>query len=220
MIAREMAPVVFGRCVIDLDARQVVRDGQPVHVSQKAFELLRILIAERPRAVSKPELHERIWPGTFVGDDSLAGLAAEARAAIGDPARRAEFLRTVHGFGYAFAPVTAAAPSAGAPAARPVCWLITESRAIPLTEGENILGRDTAAQVVLDSRRVSRQHARITVAGSAARLEDLGSRNGTLVGGVRVTGPVLLTDGAELTVGGIVLTFRASEDAPPTEADD
>ena len=91
--------------IVDLDARQVLRDGQPVHISLKAFELLRILITERPKALSKSELHERIWPATFVSDDSLAGLVAEAREAIGDRGRSPEFLRTIHGFGYAFAAV-------------------------------------------------------------------------------------------------------------------
>ena len=86
--------------------------------------------------------------------------------------------------------------------------------------GENIIGREATAQVVLDSTRVSRQHASITVSGSMALLEDLGSRNGTSVNGVPVTAPVALTDGANIAVGGIALTFRASADAPPTEADE
>lgn len=215
-----MPSVAFGRCVIDLEARQVLRDGRPVHLSQKAFELLRILIAERPRAMAKSELHERIWPGTFVSDDSLAGLAAEARAAIGDPGRNAVFLRTIHGFGYAFAPVAEQLFRVEPAAAGPVCWLVLERRAIALTEGENIIGRETTAQVVLDSPRVSRRHATVTVAGSAARLEDLGSRNGTSVDGVRVSAPLLLSDGSEITIGGMTLTFRAGAAAPPTEADE
>ena len=215
-----MASFRFGRCALDLDARQVVRDGRPVHVSHKAFELLKILITERPRAVSKSELHERIWPGTFVSDDSLAGLVAEARGAIGDRGRNPEFLRTIHGFGYAFAPVAEQSPPSAASAAQPSCWLIVEKRAIPLMNGENIIGREATAQVVLDSTRVSRQHARITVNGSLAHLEDLGSRNGTSVNGVPVTAPVTLSDAAKIEVGGIVFTFRASADAPPTDADE
>jgi DNA-binding winged helix-turn-helix (wHTH) protein len=215
-----MASVTFGRCTVDLDARQVVRDGRPVHLSHKAFELLRILIAERPKALSKAELHERIWTETFVSDDSLAGLVAEARGAIGDRGKNPEFLRTIHGFGYAFAPIPEEPQRPPDSAARPCCWLIADKRAIPLFEGENIIGRETTAQVVLDSTRVSRQHARIGVRGSAALLEDLDSRNGTSVDGVRVTAPLALTDGATIEVGGIALTFRAGAEAPPTEADE
>lgn len=215
-----MASVTFGRCTVDLDARQVVRDGQPVHLSHKAFELLRILIAERPKALSKAELHERIWTETFVSDDSLAGLVAEARGAIGDRGKNPEFLRTIHGFGYAFAPIPEEPQRSPDSAARPCCWLIADKRAIPLFEGENIIGRETTARVMLDSTRVSRQHARISIHESTALLEDLGSRNGTFVDGVRVTTPVALADGAKIAVGGIALTFRASAEAPPTEADE
>ena len=48
-------------------------------------------------------LHDRLWAGTFVSDSNLAGLVKEIRRALGDPARRPAFLRTVHGFGYSFA---------------------------------------------------------------------------------------------------------------------
>jgi DNA-binding winged helix-turn-helix (wHTH) protein len=177
-----MASLTFGRCVVDLDARQVLRDGQPAHVSNKAFELLRLLIAERPKALSKSELHERIWPGTFVSDDSLAGLVAEARGAIGDRGRNPEFLRTVHGFGYAFAAVPEAPETSPASAVQPVCWLIVDTRAIPLTQGENIIGREATARVVLDSTRVSRQHARITVSGSWRRLPSATARRSSWAG--------------------------------------
>jgi len=215
-----MVTISFGPCRIDLDARQVLRDGQPVHLSFKAYELLRILITERPKALSKTELHERIWPGTFVTDDSLAGLVAEARKAIGDRGRNPEFLRTIHGFGYAFAAVPEEGHPSPVSAAQAACWLVVDKRAIPLMAGENIIGREATAQVVLDSTRVSRQHASITVSGSMVRLEDLGSRNGTSLNGEPVTAPVALTDGANIAVGGIALTFRASADAPPTEADE
>jgi DNA-binding winged helix-turn-helix (wHTH) protein len=215
-----MASFSFGRSVVDLDARQVLRDGQPVRISLKAFELLRILITERPKALSKSELHERIWPGTFVTDDSLAGLVAEARKAIGDRGRNPEFLRTIHGFGHAFAAVPEQPQTSPASAGEPACWLVVDKRAIPLMAGKNIIGREATVQVVLDSTRVSRQHASITVSGSVVRLEDLGSRNGTSLNGVPVTAPVALTDGASIAVGGIALTFRASAEAPPTEADE
>jgi DNA-binding winged helix-turn-helix (wHTH) protein len=204
--------------VIDLDARQVLRDGQPVHVSHKAFELLKILITERPRAISKSELHDRIWPGTFVSDDSLAGLAADVRAAIGDRSRNPQFLRTVHGFGYAFAPV--AEEPRHPPAAQPGCWVIAEGRAIALAEGENVIGRDPMTDVVLDSTRVSRRHARIIVLGASAELEDLGSRNGTSVNGTRVSGRVAISDGDKITVGGFRLRFRSGLNVPPTEAEE
>ena len=57
----------------------------------------------RPRAVPKPELQEKLWPSTFVSEGNLATLIKEARVAIGDNARQPLYIRTVHGYGYAFA---------------------------------------------------------------------------------------------------------------------
>ena len=87
-----MAVVTFGTCALDLEARQLSRDSQSVHLSPKAFELLKTLVEARPKAFSKAELHEKIWPETFVTDDSLARLVAEIRAAIGDHARTPKYL--------------------------------------------------------------------------------------------------------------------------------
>jgi hypothetical protein len=189
-------------------------------LSPKAFELLKILISERPKALSKDELQARIWQGIFVSDDSLATLVAEVRAAIGDPARRPTFVRTVHGFGYAFSNAVEAADPPSVPAAAIVGYLISQGRAIALNEGAYIVGRDPDVHVLLDSIRVSRRHARVTVHDASATIEDLDSRNGTSLNGERLTGPVTLSNGDEITIGGFSLTFRAASATRPTEADE
>jgi pSer/pThr/pTyr-binding forkhead associated (FHA) protein len=78
---------------------------------------------------------------------------------------------------------------------------------LPLREGENVLGRDEGLSVSLDEPSVSRRHARITVAGQLAFLEDLGSRNGTFVRGNRVDGPVPIEDGDAIRLGWARLVF-------------
>ena len=98
----------FGDYTLDPGSRQLSRSGSAVHLSPKAFELLKLLVERRPSAISKAELHEHIWPGTFVTDDSLSRLVAELRDALGDEARSPRFVRTLHGFGYAFAADAAA----------------------------------------------------------------------------------------------------------------
>ena len=57
--------VRFDRFTIDSDSRQLIEDGGAIHVSPKAFDLLCLLIAARPNALSKEDLHARIWPGVF-----------------------------------------------------------------------------------------------------------------------------------------------------------
>ena len=212
--------VRFGECLLDTDSRQLFRGKEEVHLSPKAFELLMLLVTGRPRALSKRELHEAIWPATFVTDDSLARLIAEIRAAIGDDAREARFVRTVYGFGYAFTESTAAVRDAGPYRLGPLkCWLTGEGRDFVLSEGENIIGRDPEAQVRLDSSRISRRHARILVKDFEAMLEDLGSTNGTFLGGERVIAAARLTPGDEIRVGPFVLRFQVTAPLPPTEAE-
>ena len=92
----------FDDVVVDAGSRQVLRAGAPVHVSPKAFDFLVALIRERPRVLSKEDLHVRLWPNTFVSDTSLAMLVAEVRAALGESAREPRAVRTVHRHGYAF----------------------------------------------------------------------------------------------------------------------
>src|SRR5438874_8906883 len=90
----------FGELSLDTVARQMRRGEHFVHLSPKAMELLMILIAERPRAVPRRELHDRIWPDTFVMAANLPVLIREIRGALDDKERR--IIRTVHRTGYAF----------------------------------------------------------------------------------------------------------------------
>ncbi len=103
----------FGDCVFDRGTRTLTRGGRPVDIAPKAFELLGLLLEHRPRPLSKPELHEKLWPDTFVSDSSLARLVSELRKAIGDRARDPRLVRTVHGFGYAFQARVTGGPVAG-----------------------------------------------------------------------------------------------------------
>jgi DNA-binding winged helix-turn-helix (wHTH) protein len=92
----------FAEFTLDDERRQLLRAGSPVSLEPKAYELLSLLVVRRPRALSKPQIHDVLWPGTFVSESALAGLVTDLRSALGDDARRPRFIRTVHGFGYAF----------------------------------------------------------------------------------------------------------------------
>ena len=203
----------FDDVCVDAGARQVLRAGLPVHVSPKALDLLVALIRERPRVLLKEDLHARLWPNTFVSDTSLAMLVAEVRAALGESAREPRAVRTVHRHGYAFqVDAREVGQTPGVAAAGPAavgCWLTAGPRHIPLLAGENVVGRDPAVRVWLDSPSVSRRHARFLVDCQRAIVEDLGSKNGTRVGKTLVTAPSPLADGDQLTFGSVVVTFRA-----------
>jgi DNA-binding winged helix-turn-helix (wHTH) protein len=201
--------VRFAPFVFDRGKHQLSKDGQPVHLSPKAYDLLDVLLASGSQAVSKSDLHSRLWPDTFVSEANLASLVAEVRGALGDHGRDGRYIRTVHAFGYAFAREAVVLPGATGPTSVGSSqWLVYGERQLPLAEGEHIVGRDAAADLVLDSLSVSRRHARISVAGAQVTLEDLASKNGTWRKGRRVEVPVGLEDGDQLRFGSIDVVFR------------
>ncbi len=211
----------FAGCTLDPDARQLFRARCEVHVSPKAFELLKVLIEARPRAVAKAELLERVWPSVFVSDGSLARAVTELRNAVGDRARHARIIRTVHGDGYAFEAHAEPTPDPNAgETATASCWLVSGAGTIALCDGEHLVSREPGASVWLDSPAVSRRHARLIVKAAQATIEDLGSKNGTFVCGERVSSPVPLRPGDTIRIGWYTLTFRTARASTRTATEE
>jgi DNA-binding winged helix-turn-helix (wHTH) protein len=208
----------FGDFALNRDTRQLVEDGSEIHLSPKAFDLLVTLVDNRQRAVSKAELQEHLWPSTFVEETNLAGLVLEIRRALRDTASSPVFVRTVYGYGYRFIG-EGTAESGQPPSAHALVTscLVVDNRCMILMEGANIIGRAPDATIPVDSRGVSRHHARVVVSHGEATLEDLGSKNGSHLNGSRITTPVRLSDGDEIRLGAINLTFRAALPTSPTE---
>ena len=206
--------VVFGDCTVDSETRELFRKERPVHLSPKAFRLLELLLEGRPKAFSKAEIHEKIWPEAFVSEATLASLIAEIREAIGEDAKDARHIRTVHGFGYSFAGAVNDLPRERPGTSEPSAWrLIWDDRVIPVPEGETIVGRDHLAGIRIPSESISRRHARIVVARGAATIEDLDSKNGTYLRGERIAAPKTLEDGDSIRIGSVTFTVRfVSED--------
>ena len=84
----------------------------------------------------------------------------------------------------------------------------TQVLSLLLMEGENVIGRDPDAALWVDHPSVSRRHARIVVGGDTATLEDLDSKNGTLLNGVAIERRVALGDGDEVRIGPETMVFR------------
>jgi len=210
--------VRFGECVLDSDSRQLSVGGKAVHLSPKAFQFLEMLLECRPKALSKSEIHERLWPGTFVSEGTLTSLLVEVRSAIGDSARDPHFVRTVHRFGYAFSGTAeelrgSASPAGGQKLSYRLIW---GTREIALGPGENLFGRDKAAVVWIDDVLVSRRHARIVIDETGAVLEDLDSKNGTYLRGKRIEAPTRLADEDQVRIGPASMIFRVFEQTAST----
>jgi DNA-binding winged helix-turn-helix (wHTH) protein len=202
--------------VVDVGARVVRRAGIEIQLAPKAFDLLLILVRNRPNAVSHEQLHAALWPGVHVSETSLAALVTQLRKAVGDTADDARMIRTLHRVGYAFvgeAVVAGRTPSA----ATPVCRVRWRGEAIDVPAGESMIGRDLGCAVQIDADSVSRHHARITVAGRDVSIEDLGSKNGTWVAGERIAGTVPLTDGTSVRLGSETVRVEIVADDRPTK---
>ncbi len=196
----------FGDVTFVPGRRLVLRGQRPVHLEPRAWRLLELLLSCRPNALSKAEILEAVWPGTFVTEGSLSALVKDLRKALGEDARSPAFVRTVFGYGYAFeGTVHEVVPVAPSAARHALVWGRTEVR---LADGLNLIGREPPAGVVIAHPSVSREHARIEVDGDHAFIEDLGSKNGTWRGEIRLGARTTLADGDDLRIGAVWVTYR------------
>jgi DNA-binding response OmpR family regulator len=97
----------FENYELDEQRRELRRAGQPVAVEPKVFEVLQYLLRHCDRVVSKEELLEHCWSGTFVSDAALSRCLAKVRKAVQPDHAALPVIKTVYGRGYCFvAPLT------------------------------------------------------------------------------------------------------------------
>ena len=77
--------------------------------------------------------------------------------------------------------------------------------------GLTTVGRETQCTIVLSDPSVSGQHATIVESGGQWQVTDGGSRNGTLVNGMRIVSPCMLNNGDGLAFGGAILRFETAD---------
>ena len=213
-IRGEIVPVCFDGFVLDRARRLLTREGEVLHLTPKAFDLLSLLVDQAPRVVPKRELHERLWKETFVSDATLVGVVKELRRVLDDRSSDRPIIRTAHRVGYAFCREVVGSKTPGPVLAH---WVIVDQRRIMLQAVENMIGRDPASTVCLDSAAVSRRHACIVIDGQGVRLRDLGSKNGTTIGDRAVVGESSLRDGDVINIGPSRLVYRTSAAGATTE---
>ncbi len=216
---RRIRPVTyrFGRFTLDSEARQLLVAGTEVHLSPKAFTLLHLLIEHRQRVIPKEELQERLWPSTFIGETNLSTLAAEVRRTLGESAQHPTWIRTIHRVGYRFVGSVIEGTPVTPPLSGERMFITSADRQFALPDGATIIGRGSDADIQIDAGGVSRHHARILVVDGRASIEDLASKNGTFVGGVRLERAHLLGDGDQIRVGPALITFWIAPAAQATE---
>jgi DNA-binding winged helix-turn-helix (wHTH) protein len=96
----------FGPFRILPSQRLLLEGDQPIHLGSRAFDILVALVERAGNLVSKDELRNLVWPGTFVEDGNLKVQVSALRRALRDGEDGNRYITTVAGRGYWFvAPV-------------------------------------------------------------------------------------------------------------------
>ena len=92
----------FGPFRLDPVKRRLLRDGETLRLTPKAFDLLLVLVEEGGRTVEKDELLERVWAGTVVEENNLNQNITALRKSLGDSRQESQYIATIPGVGYRF----------------------------------------------------------------------------------------------------------------------
>lgn len=98
----QVAGFRFDSFYIDAQNRQLYRDGEPLALNSKYFDVLLLLVSRNGQLVEKRRIFEEVWQGVFVTDAALTQCIKDIRKQLGDDASRPRFIKTVPRHGYIF----------------------------------------------------------------------------------------------------------------------
>src|SRR5262245_38462234 len=108
------AYVRFPPFLVDHVAQRLLRDGEPVHLRPRTWNVLRYLVERAGQLVTKDDLLDSVWSDSIVSEGTLTNSIRELRAALGGDARSPTYIVTVHRRGFRF--VAELAPAESPPA--------------------------------------------------------------------------------------------------------
>jgi TolB-like protein/DNA-binding winged helix-turn-helix (wHTH) protein/tetratricopeptide (TPR) repeat protein len=120
--ATERRHVRFGPFTVDLISRELLNNGHNIHLQEKPFQILAILLDQPGELVTREEFRQKLWPSdTFVDfEHSINTAIKKLREALEDDAERPRFIETLPRRGYRFIASVAEAPGAEARPVRPI----------------------------------------------------------------------------------------------------
>lgn len=212
-IAARVQKEMDDRAAVVSRARTVVPNNYLVHLSESDFDrlatysdVLNSELAELAREYAQEQRYTFLGPVDvdLTSDENLATgvfeVTSQATAAAGPPAPATPPAKP---------PSTPSRPTTRSPQAAPSRpRLLAAGQDIPLTSSTTVLGRGGDVDIRLEDPGVSRRHAKITTSNGRTVITDLGSTNGTLVDGSKVSS-VQLDDGAVIRLGSTEITFRS-----------
>ena len=108
----------FDNQMLDIERRELLRDGAPIPVQPQVFDLLVYLVQNRDRVVSKEDLIGLVWGGRTVSDSTFTSRVNAARTAIGDSGRDQKLIRTISRKGLRFVGTVQEPANSNRPAGR------------------------------------------------------------------------------------------------------
>lgn len=138
----------FIDCELDIDRHELRRADMLIDLEPQVFELLKVLIANRQRVVTKEELLAVVWKGRIVSDAAMTTRMNAARCAVGDTGREQRVIKTIRGKGFRFIADTRQM-EVGRPSSRSVSLVESQRVAIGIVPFR-CLGRVAAAQGIAD----------------------------------------------------------------------
>jgi DNA-binding winged helix-turn-helix (wHTH) protein len=98
----QVAGFRFDSFYLDAQNRQLYRDGEPLALNSKYFDVLLLLVSRNGQLVEKRRIFDEVWQGVFVTDAALTQCIKDIRKQLGDDATRPRFIKTVPRHGYIF----------------------------------------------------------------------------------------------------------------------
>ena len=167
----------FGDFTLDVSERLLLREGRPVPLTPKAFDVLSALATRPGRLVTKDELIKEVWPDSFVEENNLAYHVFALRRALGETPEGGKYVETVPKRGYRFVAPVKAASRAGSPL-EPRSAAVEEEKAVDLASDDSKSrspsseapehGEPVGADAASDGRGASRFPSRTTALWFAA----------------------------------------------------
>ena len=198
----------LGRWQVDPAACELRNGESTIRLRPKVMDLLAAFARNPGEVLSKHCLLDLVWADVTVGDASLTVAVGELREALGDLPEEPTYIETIPRRGYRLIASVSRDGERSVNAASSRIWLTGAGLEVALGQGVNLIGRAIDAEIRIESPKVSRRHARITVDGDAAVVEDLDSKNGTFVGDTRIEVPTPLAHGDQLRLGQLAALLR------------
>ena len=216
--AQPRQPFGLGEWRVEPTLDRISRGNETVKVAPRVMQVLLCLADHPGQVVTKRQLIGTVWDKEFVTEAALTRCIAILRRILGDNAGQPRYVENIPRRGYRLVmPTELLSDPEAAEQQRSRCWLSYGMRRFVLSDGENLIGRASDAAVRIDSKGVSRHHARVEVTGAQATVEDLGSKNGTFLEGRRLDAACELHDGDQLAVGTVTMVFQVYKPQGSTE---